>query len=156
MPFINGTTAAPNKASFTNGTTSELVLGLTNGTPVGFKMAAVTSQGVGTFSGLSNLVTPLSVASAPGNVAATAGTGSATVTWSAPTSNGASPISGYVVTVRTNNSLTLVKQLTFAATASSGTVTGLTAGTAYSFTIGAVNGVGPGPGWPVTNAVTAS
>src|SRR5262249_48183380 len=59
VPFINGTTAAPNKASFTNGTTSELVLGLTNGTPVGFRVAAVTSQGVGAFSGLSNLVTPL-------------------------------------------------------------------------------------------------
>ena len=85
-----------------------------------------------------------------------AGAGSATVTWSAPTSNGASPISGFVVTVWTNNSLTLVKQVTFPATATSGTVTGLTAGTTYTFTIAAVNGVGPGPGWPVTNAVTAS
>jgi len=43
-------------------------------------VAAVTSQGVGTFSSLSNLVTPLGVASAPGDVAATAGAGSATVT----------------------------------------------------------------------------
>ena len=46
----------------------------------GVQVAAVTSQGVGTFSSLSNLVTPLGVASAPGDVAATAGAGSATVT----------------------------------------------------------------------------
>jgi len=156
VPYLNGTTVAPNKATFTNGTTSELVLGLTNGTPVGFKVAPVTSQGVGTFSSLSNLVTPLSVASAPDNVAASDGAGSATVTWSAPTSDGASPISGYVVTVWTNNSLTLIKQVTFPASATSGTVTGLTAGTTYTFTVAAVNGVGAGPGWPVTNAVTAS
>ena len=80
-------------------------------------VAAVTSQGVGTFSSLSNLVTPLSVASAPGKVTATSGAGSATVTWSAPTSDGDSPVSSYVITVWTNNSLTLVKQVTVPATA---------------------------------------
>lgn len=82
--------------------------------------------------------------------------GAATVTWSAPTSDGASPISAYVVMMWTNKSLTPVKRVTFPATATGGTVTGLTAGTTYTFTIAAVNGVGPGPAWPVTNAVTAS
>lgn len=50
----------------------------------------------------------------------------------------------------------LVKQVTFPARTDTGTVTGLTAGTTYTFTVAAVNGVGPGPGWAVTNAVTAS
>src|SRR5262249_2775205 len=77
-PHLNGTTRAPKNATFTKGTPSELVLGLTNGPPVGFKVAPVPSQGVGPFSSLSNLVTPLSVAGAPDNVAASAGAGSAT------------------------------------------------------------------------------
>ena len=64
------------------------------------------------------------------------------LTWTAPATNGGSAITGYVVTPY----ITGVAQATqtFNTTATTDTVTGLTNGTAYTFTVAAINGVGTG------------
>src|SRR2546423_1590707 len=77
--------------------------------------------------------------SAPTGVTARAGAESAVVSWSAPASDGGAPITGYTVTVSPGG-----KQVTVSASIRSTTVTGLTDGTAYTFTVAATNAVGTG------------
>lgn len=86
----------------------------------------------------------------PGNVKATAGSGAASVTWSAAIPDG-SPISGYTVTASPGG-----KSATVSGTATSAAVSGLSAGTSYTFTIAATNGFGSGPASAPSNAVTPS
>ncbi|GAB2565874.1 fibronectin type III domain-containing protein [Kribbella endophytica] len=75
---------------------------------------------------------------APGNVAATAGDGTATVTWSTASANGA-PITAYVVSWAGGSR-------TATASARRLVVSGLTNGQSYTFTVRARNRVGTGPG----------
>jgi hypothetical protein len=79
---------------------------------------------------------------------AVAGLQKATVAW-VPPSNGGSPITSYVVTASPGGAVTNAP-----ASATSVVVTGLTAGTAYTFTVAAVNSVGTGPASLPSNAVT--
>lgn len=95
---------------------------------------------------------PATVPGAPTIGTATAGDGQATVTWTAPASDGGSAITGYVVTPSIGGSAQ--PPVTFNSTATSQDVTGLTNGTAYTFTVAAVNGVGTGAGSAASNAVT--
>jgi hypothetical protein len=77
------------------------------------------------------------VPGAPTGVSAVAGNASATVSWSAPSSDGGSPITGYIVTSNPGGgSVSAVQSPT--------TVTSLTNGTAYTFTVSARNIVGTG------------
>jgi parallel beta-helix repeat protein len=85
----------------------------------------------------------------PTDVTATAGDASATVTWSAPASNGGSAITGYTVTSSPGGFTAAA-----AATARSATVGGLTNGTSYSFTVTATNAVGPSAASDPSNSVT--
>ena len=85
--------------------------------------------------------------SAPTNVAATAGNTQATVSFSAPASDGGSPITSYTVTSTPGN-------LTATGASSPITVTGLTNGTPYTFTVHATNAAGPGPESSASNSVT--
>jgi hypothetical protein len=75
-------------------------------------------------------------------VSGAAGIAQITLSWTAPASDGGSPITGYTVTPY----LFGVAQppTTFTSTATTETVTGLFAGL-YTFTVTAVNGVGTGP-----------
>ena len=85
---------------------------------------------------------------APTGVSAVAGNAQATVSWTAPASDGGSPISGYAVTSNPGN-------LTCATSgALNCTVTGLANGTAYTFTVTATNGIGSGPPSSPSSAVT--
>jgi hypothetical protein len=88
---------------------------------------------------------------APANVTATAGNGQATVSWTAPPSNGGSPITGYTVTSSPGG-----KTATVSVSATSAVVTGLSNGTSYTFTVTATNAVGTGPASSPSNAVTPS
>jgi hypothetical protein len=79
--------------------------------------------------------------SAPGSPSAAAGANQATVSWTAPAT--ASPaVTGYLVTAEKGT--TRVNSVSAASTATSTTVTGLAAGTAYTFTIQAINEYGTG------------
>jgi len=86
---------------------------------------------------------------APGNVSATPGDGSATVTWSAPT-DGGSPITGYTVDAYPAGSCgsavcTGAPTVSESASASPAVVSGLAAGETYAFTVTAANDVGTSP-----------
>jgi len=82
-------------------------------------------------------VAPTTVPGAPTIGTATGGNGQATVNWTAPTSDGGSGITGYVVTPF-NGALQLAS-LTFNSSATSEVVTGLTNGLTYVFDVAAVN-----------------
>ncbi|MGI8809857.1 MAG: M4 family metallopeptidase [Acidimicrobiales bacterium] len=95
------------------------------------------------------------VPAAPTVSAATAGSGSATVRWTAPPSNGGSPVTSYVVTPYAGNGATPGTPTTVSSgSAISATVGGLTNGTAYTFTVAAVNAVGRGAASSRSDAVT--
>ncbi len=91
---------------------------------------------------------PVTVPGAPTNVAATAGNASANVTWVAPTDNGGAAIQNYTVTATPGGASQTVAS-------TSAAFTGLTNGTAYTFSVVARNSVGTGPAG-VSNPVTPS
>jgi predicted phage tail protein len=87
----------------------------------------------------------------------TPGNGEVTLSWTAPASDGGAAIIGYVVTPRIAG--TPQAPVTFTSPATTQTITGLTNGTTYTFTVAATNLVGTGPdstaSGPVTPAATA-
>ena len=79
---------------------------------------------------------------APTNVAGTAGNAQVALTWTAPSS--VAPITDYVVQYSSNSGTTWTTFSDGTSTAASATVTGLTNGTAYTFRVAAVSGIGQG------------
>ena len=143
-------TSTPGGFTCTTSGTSCAVTGLTNGTSYTFKVTAVNVLGIGITSAPSNSAVPSAVSSAPTGATATAGNASATVSWTAPTTTGGAAISGYTVTSSTGN----FKCTTPGAT--SCTVTGLTNGTAYTFSVVAGNASGNSVASAASNIVTPS
>ena len=84
------------------------------------------------------------VPDAPTGLAVNSGDGAVSLGWLAPANNGGSPITGYVVNVL---QLSPPQVPPFNATLSgtASIVQGLSNGTAYAFSVTAVNAVGPGP-----------
>jgi hypothetical protein len=83
------------------------------------------------------------VPAAPTNVTATAGNGSASLTWTRAVANGGPAVTSQEIVV--SNSTGVVSTITgIAATATTRSVTGLTNGTAYTFQVRAVNPIGAG------------
>ena len=122
------------------------VSGLTNGTPYTFTVTATNGAGFTGPGADSNQVTPIGNPTAPTNVAATAGNGQASVSFGAPSSNGGSAITTYTVTYPGGTPVQ--------GSSSPLTVSGLTNGTPYTFTVTATNGAGfTGPG-AASNQVT--
>jgi predicted phage tail protein len=74
--------------------TSYQVTGLTNGSTYYFTVKAVNAQGQGAASG-EVLAIPAAVPEAPAGLTATPGDAKVTLAWSAPASNGGSPVTGY-------------------------------------------------------------
>ena len=89
-----------------------------------------------------------------GNVNATAGYASASVTWSAPTSG--DPVTTYTVTPYIGSAAQTPTTVTGNPAPTSAVVTGLTNGTTYTFTVTASNPAGTGPESAQSNAVTPS
>jgi chitodextrinase len=134
---------------------STTVTGLTNGTTYTFTVTATNAEGTSAPSAASNPVTPSGPAtapSAPTAVSATAGNAQALVTWTAPSSSGGSPITGYTITP--SPACSSCSGLT--TTGLSTTVTGLTNGTSYTFTVTATNAVGTSSSSAPSNSVTPS
>jgi hypothetical protein len=149
---ITGYTATSSPGDVTCATAglSCIVSGLTNGTPYTFTVTATNAAGPGPASAPSNSVTPSAPATVPGaptGVSATPGNAQAHVSWTAPSSDGGSAITGYTATSSPDN-------LTCATAGLSCTVSGLTDGTPYTFTVTATNAVGPGPASAPSNSVT--
>jgi uncharacterized repeat protein (TIGR01451 family) len=134
--------------------TSTLVTGLPIGTPVQFLVAASNTFGTSQFSIASAAFTAFvpTVPTAPTGVVATSGNKSAQVAWSAPSSNGGLPITGYTVTAQLNGT-TAVANLSVGPTATGVNFTGLTNGSQYNFVVVATNGAGNSPASLPSNAV---
>jgi hypothetical protein len=83
-----------------------------------------------------NAVNPTAPGS-PQQVSATPGYGTATVTWTAPTSDGGAPVTGYTVSASGGGPSVQV-----GATTTTATLSGLSSGTSYTFAVVARNAVG--------------
>ena len=129
-------------------TTACSVEGLTSGDSYTFTVTATNAIGTGPASGASNAVTPMTVPGAPTHVVAAGGNASATVSWTAPASDGGSAITRYVVIA----SGTGEQACTTAGVTC--TVTNLHNGTTYTFSVTAANVFGTGPASGASKAVT--
>ena len=135
----------------TAGSGTITVSGLTTGTSYTFTVHAVNSVGNSAESSASGSITTWSVPDAPGISTATATSNTtATVAYTAPGDDGGATITSYVAT-STPGSITGTLS-----TAGSGTITvnGLSAATAYTFTVHAVNSVGNSAESSASNSIT--
>ncbi len=139
-------TASPGGATATGTGSPITVMGLTNGTNYTFTVKATNWGGEGPASDSSPIVTPKGAPRSPININAIALDGQATINFLAPTDNGGSEISSYIVTSNPGN-------ITATGTGSPIAVTGLTNGTSYNFTVQAVNDIGTGAASASSNSV---
>jgi len=147
-PYL-GSTAQP-AHTFATAPASAVVRGLTNAKRYTFKVAATNSVGTGPNSGASKPITP-GTPSAARSVSATPVTGGARVHWTAPATGNGSKVAGYIVTPALNG--VARPATTFAPTATTQTVRGLTRGKTYTFRVAAKNARGIGPQSGPSNAV---
>jgi hypothetical protein len=116
--------------------TTKTITDLSNGTPYSFTVKAVNAAGSSVPSSVS--ATPRTIPGAPRSVTADPSNTQVTVSWTDPSNNGGSAITGYTVT-----NVTTGTTYDVSATVISKIVTDLSNGTAYSFTVKAVNAAGP-------------
>jgi hypothetical protein len=153
-PYIGSTAQTPTTVTGTPPVTNTTITNLAQGTAYTFKVQAVNPAGNGTVSAASNSVTPSGpqAPAAPTNVSANPASGQALVSWTTPNNNG-SAVTGYTITPYIGSTAqTSVPVLS--GTATSSTVTGLKVGTAYTFTVTAINNIGTGPASAPSSAVT--
>ncbi|HVJ95863.1 MAG TPA: fibronectin type III domain-containing protein, partial [Acidimicrobiia bacterium] len=134
----------------TTTTLSATVTGLQNGTNYTFTVAARNSQGTGASSG--GVGIKVGQPGAVSAVTATIDFTSARLTWPAAASNGGA-ITQYQVRLYQNG--VADGSEIFKSAATTQTVTGLSSGGTYTFTVAAKNTYGYGPVSPKSNAVTA-
>lgn len=125
------------------GNTVDVVVTATN---AGGKASAASAQ-------TATVTANTTVPGQPTNVVATGGNGSATVSWSAP-SDGGSPITSYTVTPYVGATAQSAKTVSGSPPSLSTTISGLTNGTSYAFTVTAANANGAGQPSALSNAVT--
>ncbi|MEA2534508.1 MAG: large repetitive protein [Actinomycetota bacterium] len=120
------------------------------GTSSGFPQSA----DLGTNYWVDVVFTPQAAPGTPTNVVATGGYTSAGLTWTAPSTGGS--VTTYTVTPFIGSSAQAPTQITGNPAPTAGTVTGLTNGTTYTFTVAAANPTGPGGTSAPSNAATPS
>jgi uncharacterized delta-60 repeat protein len=129
-------TGVPAGSCTTAGATSCTISGLANGVPHSFTVTATSAAGTGSPSSAAS-ATPIGAPGAPTGLSAVVGDGAVLLSWAAPTSDGGSPVTGYVVTGIPGGHCTTTGAL-------SCLVSGLVNGVVHSFTVAAANAVGTG------------
>lgn len=124
--------------------TTRRITGLTNGTPVRFRVAATNANGTGAFS-VPAATTPVTTPGAPTDLAAMPGPSEADLTWTAPADTGGSPITGYRVERSTDGATWTVAVTDTGSDATAITVAGLDNGVRTWFRVTAITAAGTGP-----------
>jgi hypothetical protein len=139
-------TSNPGSISASGSSSPISISGLSQSTAYTFTGTATNAYGVSLSSSSSNSVTTASVPGAPTSVVVSdPGTaGSAYVEWSAPSSNGGSSITDYVIEYSSNSGSSWSTFSDGTSTNTYATVTGLTMNTAYIFKVSASNIIGTG------------
>ena len=144
---ITGYTVTSSGGQTVTGTSSPIIVtGLTNGTAYTFTVKATNVVGDSPASAPSSSVTPVTTPSAPSISSVTRGNTQVAVAFTIPASNGGSVITSYRVTSSGGQTVT--------GTSSPLTVTGLTNGTAYTFTVKATNAIGDSSSSTISSSVT--
>jgi photosystem II stability/assembly factor-like uncharacterized protein/predicted RNA-binding protein with TRAM domain len=128
------------------------VTGLNNGDSYSFTISACNAVGCSPTSPPADSVLPATSPSAPTVTNVVAGNTQASVSFSAPASNGGSPVTSYEVTADDQTSPARGGQ-TATGQSSPITVTGLTDGDTYTFTVSATNSVGTGSASTPSNSI---
>ncbi len=151
-PYDGATALAP--TSVAAPATKKKIGGLTTGHTYRFTVQAMNGSGGGPVSAQSNAVTPSAplAPGAPTAVVARPATKSAQVSWTAPEDDGGSAITGYTITPYIGS--TAQDPVDVSGSTTSKTITDLTNGTAYTFRVKAVNGVGTGANSAASQAAT--
>jgi hypothetical protein len=119
--------------TYSSTTTSASVSGLTNGTIYYFRVTTVTT-GSGSATAVTSLA-PAQVSDSPTALVVTATTANAlNLAWAAPTNSGGYPIVGYLIQINSGSGFTPALNGSLA-TVTSAVITGLSAGTTYTFKV---------------------
>ncbi|WP_433359050.1 fibronectin type III domain-containing protein [Streptosporangium sp. CA-115845] len=135
-------TASPGgKTASAGAGTSAIVYGLVNGTAYTFTVTAANAVGPGPASAASAQTTPVAgkLPGAPTKIVGTPKLGSVGVSWQPPASDGGADITQYTITTSPGGETAMAWR-----NATEATVTGLTDGQAYVFTVTATNVIGTG------------
>ena len=153
-PYIGSVAQPATTISGTPPATEKKINDLTTGTTYTFTVRAANSNGSGLASAQSNPVTPAAavVPAKPTDVTARPASKSALVSWTTPTSDGDSPITGYTVTPYIGAAAQTPVDV--GASTTSKTITGLQNGTAYTFRVKATNAIGSSAASDASAAVT--
>ena len=143
-------TASPGGQTATGSSSPITVRGLANGTSYTFTVTATNSIGTGAASSASNSVTPSTVPTAPTGVSASVGNGQASVSFAISSSSGGAAISGYTVTSNPSGGI----DSNAGSISTTHTITGLTNGVSYTFTVTATNSAGTSPSSSASSPVT--
>jgi hypothetical protein len=129
-------------ASLNPSTISMLTYGRWGGSYV-YRVAAINSNGRGSYSANSSVVTPTVAPTPCLNLVCTKGFNKAILNWTAPESDGGTPITSYVVErkISSQADTTYVRTNTGSSNTTF-TATGLTNGTSYTFRVAAINARG--------------
>jgi titin len=121
--------------------TSATITGLTNGTSYSFDVAAENAVGIGPYSSPVN-ATPDTPPAAPTALDGSASSARIALTWTAPSPNGGTTLTGYMVEFTPAGGS--AQTVSTGGTGTSYTLTGLTNGTAYTVRVAGVNAAGVG------------
>lgn len=146
LSTVIATTTDP--GTWSTGAYSASLTSLSCNTTYYLRAYAVNSAGTTTAS-IANFTTSACVPGAPTGVSAVAGNGQATVSFTAPVDNGGSAILYYTASSSPSN-------IAGYGASSPITVTGLTNGTPYTFTVTATNAVGTSTASSASNSIIAS
>jgi large repetitive protein len=151
-------TTTPSPAPTTGSFTAVITVGstgtaLVNGTSYPVTVRAQNSEGNSVASAPVS-ATPATVPAAPGTPAAVRANGAATLTFTAPSTDGGSAITGYEFAVNGGTTWTALTNVSTTAGTVSGTATGLTNGMPYTITVRAANVQGTSGPSAASTAVT--